>query len=303
MHADWAKGGESTVAAEPIFRVPLNVIDILPATVKKILKCDNDQTLLVVRNLDLVDLFAGKARISRWGELFNLQVAALDREFGQHLDLCTDLGFAHTLCTIMRVKTSGLVMMGPQCSSWVWLSRSTTRRSLTNPYGDTSVETVREGNQVNSRVAMICAICSMLGIAWAIEQPASSLFFHTDLMRAIVAEDNAWQRHFFMKAFGHSNSKPTLLFGVANFLAVLGTAFKQKSPCKRRRQEAARKAAKVPRKKRTKVPESVSVGPKAATKPKQRAKTCVDPNNNLCTVKVDPATGKKRVTGKRAKVS
>ena len=169
------------------------------------------------------------------GELLNFRVAAMDREFGSHFDLCSDIGFASTLCAVMRVKTTGMIMLGPQCSSWVWLSRSASRRSLANPYGDPSVASVAEGNVVNERVAMICAICSMLGIVWLVEQPASSLFFNTELMSMVVAKENAFQRHFFMKEFGHANSKPTLLFGVASFLSSLGTAFKKSQP-KRRRQ-------------------------------------------------------------------
>ena len=224
MHADWAT---ATTAPGSIFQVPVDVLNILPSSVRRILKCEEDQDLKVVRDIDLLDLFAGKARVARWGELLNFRVAAMDREFGSHFDLCSDIGFASTLCAVMRVKTTGMIMLGPQCSSWVWLSRSASRRSLANPYGDPSVASVAEGNVVNERVAMICAICSMLGIVWLVEQPASSLFFNTELMSMVVAKENAFQRHFFMKEFGHANSKPTLLFGVASFLSSLGTAFKK----------------------------------------------------------------------------
>ena len=99
----------------------MNVIDMLPSMVQRLLKCEHDRDLRVLRNLDIVDLFAGKARVARWGELLNLRVAALDREFGQRFDICTDLGLANTVCTILRVRESGMCMMGPQCSSWVWI--------------------------------------------------------------------------------------------------------------------------------------------------------------------------------------
>ena len=295
----------------------MNVIDMLPSMVQRLLKCEHDRDLRVLRNLDIVDLFAGKARVARWGELLNLRVAALDREFGQHFDICTDLGLANTLCTILRVRESGMCMMGPQCSSWVWLSRSVSKRSPGNPYGDCAVETVREGNQVNERVALICVICSMLGIKWLVEQPGSSLFFHTQLMGMVVAKENAFQRHFFMKDFGHTSSKPTLLIGVADFLSTLGKAFKRKEPKRRRKptepkkqtcEKKPRGSGKSARQKKAKATNQTS-GAKVGAKPKTKAqkprvsKSSSDQDTQLCTVNFNPATGKKAVTGKRDKAT
>ena len=42
---------------------------------------------------------------------------------------------------------------------------------------------------------------------------------------------------------------------------------------------------------------------KVPTKPRVKSENTPNPEHQLCTVKVDPATGKKRVTGKRQKVT
>ena len=279
--------------------MPPNIVEIFPSFVRKLLRCDDDLSLTVVRNLHVVDLFAGKARVARWSELLGLKTAALDRAFGSHLNLCTDEGLAITICTILRVRAVGLVMMGPQCSSWVWLSRSVTRRRADHPYGDDSLETVREGNLVNERVALLCAICSMLGIAWIVEQPSSSLFFHTNLMRCVKSKENPWFRHFFMKDFGHSAKKPTILMGVAPLLSALGTAFKPKEGPKRKKTEKKTKRCAADAKHKTEKRTKGRAKPSKA-KPNRGQDT---PGEALCTVKVNPITGKKVVTGKREKVS
>ena len=88
-------------------------------------------------------------------------------------------------------------------------------------YGDTDLSTVREGNLVNERVSLLRAICSMLKIASVIEQPASSFFFHTEMMRFPMAAPS------FHEGFWVQFQQSTLLFGVADFLRQSARNLKQ----------------------------------------------------------------------------
>lgn len=45
---------------------------------------------------------------------------------------------------------------------------------------------VREANTLNSNCALLCKAAHMLGITWLIEQPATSLFFDTPLMKEAI---------------------------------------------------------------------------------------------------------------------
>ena len=48
-----------------LYTVPAGIMDIIPVEVKRLLGCESNP-LVVVRNLNLVDVCAGKARLPRW---------------------------------------------------------------------------------------------------------------------------------------------------------------------------------------------------------------------------------------------
>ena len=118
-------------------------------------------------------------------------------------------------------------------------------------------------------------------------------------MRCVKSKENPWFRHFFMKDFRHSAKKPTILMGVAPLLSALGTAFKPKEGPKRKKNEKKTKRCAADAKHKTEKRTKGRAKPSKA-KPNMGQDT---PGEALCTVKVNPITGKKVVTGKREKVS
>ena len=54
-------------------------------------------------------------------------------------------GFCTAVIGVLRVVPSGLITMGPPCSSYVWVNRSTAKRSPDNPYGDEGRDYVLKG--------------------------------------------------------------------------------------------------------------------------------------------------------------
>ena len=144
--------------------MPEAVKNILPNSIRVILKCAKTEPLQVIRKLHIADLFAGKARISRWAELLSLKAVALDMSYSEHLNLLEDVGLALAVISIFRVKAGGLCVLGPQCSSWVWMSRGTTKRSPANPYGNKDIDCVAEGNRLNKRCGLIVTICFLCNV-------------------------------------------------------------------------------------------------------------------------------------------
>ena len=49
---------------------------------------------------------------------------------------------------VMRLKLGGLLWEAVVCSSFVFANSSNTKRSVTNPYGDTEYEQVAKGNMM-----------------------------------------------------------------------------------------------------------------------------------------------------------
>ena len=204
------------------WKVPGDVMELIPEQVREILTCTGDSPLVVLRNLDLVDICAGKARITRWALWANLQAVAIDRSYSPHLDINSNTGYAIALTAVLRTKPrTGLIFMGPQCSSWVWISRGTTQRSCENPDGHDGVQSVMEGNELNLRVGLMCMIATKLGIPWIIEQPSSSLFFETDTFKSVILATNAQRVHINLGDYGHLTRKPTLLLGTVPWLQTL----------------------------------------------------------------------------------
>ena len=58
------------------------------------------------------------------------------------------------LLTVLKMIPNGLVLLAPQCSSWVVASRGTSRRSIINPQGFLGYDFVRHGNKIMSRLVV-----------------------------------------------------------------------------------------------------------------------------------------------------
>ena len=158
-----------------MWTVPPDITSKIPMPCRVLLGCDA-KPLVVVRNFDFVDICAGKARITKWALTAGLTGAALDREYGEHTDLNTDIGLALAIVCVLRMVQGGLVFLACKCSSWVWMSRSSTQRSQDNPLGNQSAPSVIEGNMLNLHCSLLCCIAHRCLSKWVVEQPESSLF-------------------------------------------------------------------------------------------------------------------------------
>lgn len=261
---------EQTRALDPSMRdaawtVPASIVEHLPSRVRSLLGCTMSP-LVVLRTLDMVDLCAGVGRLARAAEMGGLLPCALDRAYADWLDFTTDEGLAVAAAAVLRVVPGGLCFAAPQCSSWVWVGRKTTGRSAASPLGNVDNPRVREGNVLNQHMALLCALASLAGITWVVEQPSSSLFFKTPAWVGLIQTTGARRLGFSMKDFGHPNNKATTLYGNASWLEGFGRT----GPSRKYRAEKGRKALSRPFVTKTKATGGKSVtGLKAMLKDSQ----------------------------------
>eukprot|EP00929_Paragymnodinium_shiwhaense_P057215 TRINITY_DN28631_c0_g1_i1.p1 TRINITY_DN28631_c0_g1~~TRINITY_DN28631_c0_g1_i1.p1 ORF type:complete len:312 (+),score=56.79 TRINITY_DN28631_c0_g1_i1:154-1089(+) len=269
-----------------LWTIPADLLQLLPTSVTERLASELGGTMQVARNLDCLDLFAGAARISWWGEKIGLNVCALDKKYGEHMDILTLAGYVLFIIATLRVRRGGLIFCGPQCSSWVWVGRSTTGRSKQDPMGNLSVESVVAGNTLNARLATLLLMAFSQGVTFVVEQPVSSLFFTTPVFSKLIAVTKAARVFFHMQDYGHDLQKGTVLYGTAAWLPDMAPVKTQKKgKAKSKPRAANRKVSKKP----------------AAQKPNKASKR--KPQKVMsCERRVDSVTGKVRVYGIKNKL-
>ena len=162
--------------------------------------------------LHCVEFFAGQGAVSRALQDRGWATAQFERD-GDPLtqDMLTIAGFVNAIALILRLQPGGLVWFGIVCSSWVWLSRGSTRRSIVNPSGNTARSCVRMGNVMTSRVMLLYEIASKLGHLVILEQPTSSLMHLYHHFQDLLDIVHVWRCRVCLGFFGGETEKPIFL--------------------------------------------------------------------------------------------
>ena len=93
------------------------------------------------------------------------------------------------------------------CSSWVWVARSTTRRSREHPEGDSRVHVVYQGNLIMKLTVAVLLVGFLRGCNIFIEQPCSSVMEFMEPMRSFVELIATSKVRTFLGAFGSTSPK------------------------------------------------------------------------------------------------
>lgn len=56
------------------------------------------------------------------------------------------LGFRKILTQVLKLKRGGLLVGGPPCGSWIWISRATSKRTQSFIFGNTQRSFVKDAN-------------------------------------------------------------------------------------------------------------------------------------------------------------
>ena len=182
-----------------------------------------------------LELFAGKQAISRQTQKFGFRAVALDKTYSDSpiMDLTTMDGFKHALSLAMRLGIAFTCWAAPVCSSWVWVSRSSTGRRATCPEGNLSCLSVREGNLQVKLTVTVLPVAFLRGAFVYVEQPCSSLMSLYEPMKSFIELIGKQRCRVALGAYGADSAKPIYIYtndpNIERFQKRIpgGTEFKQ----------------------------------------------------------------------------
>lgn len=136
-------------------------------------------------------------------------------------------GFKLLMQLILRIGKGGHVHLGTPCSSWIFLARSQSRRSLLQPQGPPAPQCrpslqryLKDHNALADITGSVVRMACALGLTYSVEQPRSSLLWSYPPVLAALAATTARNIPFFMSAFQGDSPKPLSMRGNAPWLVV-----------------------------------------------------------------------------------
>jgi hypothetical protein len=152
---------------------------------------------------------------------------------GQQFDFLGNSGFALAVNSAVRLAPGGLAPLGPTCSTWVFLSRGSTGRTMLFPIGWESCSGVRNANIMAARVCVIVMLITFYKAYVLLEQPTSSLFtlYPRWIMTLRILRSNGirmWRQLVHLGAFGAPSNKP--LHIISNCHALLSRLWRPLLP-------------------------------------------------------------------------
>ena len=165
-------------------------------------------------DLQSLELFAGKKAISRATQKFGFQACALDKTYSSEdiMDICTEKGFRHALQLDCRLMPGSTCWAAPVCSSWVWVSRSSSGRNARRPQGDTKISWVSQGNLQVKLTVTVLLVAFMRGAYVYIEQPCSSMMELFEPMTSFVKLIAQQKCRVTLGAYGAESAKPMYIY-------------------------------------------------------------------------------------------
>ena len=126
------------------------------------------------RNKHGAELFAGVKSIYHMMNGMNMlfQSFEYDDAHNGSQDLCFWLGFLNATRVILETMPHGFVWAAVVCSTWVFVSKSSTGRHINNM--GFNIPCCQYANNMVQRVCMLLELCTALSIYWIVEQPKSS---------------------------------------------------------------------------------------------------------------------------------
>ena len=174
------------------------------------------------QNVDWVEYFAGQKAVSRSmlsANLVTLSFELLDNAVTQNL--MHEAGMIYALYIALRVKDGGGSNTAPVCSTWVWVNRATSQRSVYRPLGSSSVPSVRLANTVVTRTMLLCWLFTSRKVFWVLEQPCNSLMEKHPRFAELAARIRVYRTTINMQDFGACSKKPTWIYSAHSFISEL----------------------------------------------------------------------------------
>lgn len=161
-----------------------------------------------------LELFAGDCSVTK-GEFKEGRTnsIALDiRHNPETMDLATPVGFLTACYHATCLRVGGGLLAAPVCSSFVFMSSGTSRRSMAQPLGEVKYPSVALGNLLCARTLVVLLIAASLQCWWILEQPQGSWMEVHPLFQQVLRLMEVWRHRLSMGSYGAPSEKPTWLY-------------------------------------------------------------------------------------------
>ena len=163
------------------------------------------------RSLHFMDFFAGVGVAGYTFTRAGYSADAYDVDLNPSQNITTRVGFFAALTMIMALFPTGLILLGPPCSLWVFMSQSVHQRTVMNAVGDIGKASVRAANCLVRNCTMLLAIAHCRGVFFILEQPSTSRMVHFPWVQALMAALRLKRIGTWMRCFGGSIPKASYL--------------------------------------------------------------------------------------------
>jgi hypothetical protein len=163
------------------------------------------------RDIDSLELFAGKAEYSNACARLHLRAVAYDKDYSDSKgtsdnDLTTEDGFIRAFNLVLRIVEHGALWAAPVCSTWGFVGRKGTFRSKDSARGDEENPRTRNANMMVYNLCLLLIAAYLRGVHLLVEQPHGSLMAHFWPFSAVI-KLMTHQVTTYLHAFGHLTMK------------------------------------------------------------------------------------------------
>ena len=166
------------------------------------------------QHLDALELFSGRAAVTTALREAGFRAYGydIDNHIGDQCNWLSSIGFVHALCCAIQLEHGAFSMNAPVCSTWGWINRATSGRTVCFPAGNVAAPSVAHANVMVSRMVIMLRILTAMGVWWVLEQPAGSFMFRHRRMQDFLRDNVVWRSVVHMATFGALTSKPSWLY-------------------------------------------------------------------------------------------
>ena len=161
----------------------------------------------MARDLDFLHLFAGDDAPGIAMQRMGRRAAALDVGNDPTEDIFTMAGMMWTGILAARLAPGGACHAGPECKSFVWITRHTSGRCK-HIMGDDTKAAVRRGNFATLLLSWLFTFLSTRGVFWMIEQPSSSVLHRMPAIQTLFAITQPYKLCTWIGAFSKTHNAP-----------------------------------------------------------------------------------------------
>lgn len=166
------------------------------------------------RDLHCLDLYGASMNIKQAWQGSGCTAASYDiKTGGQSHDVTRREGFMVLMDMGLRLMPRGVVVAGPPCSLFVFLSKSVHQRTEARPWGQLTNSKVRLANQIVKNTVVFIRLMLERGVWCVLEQPANSWMFKLPVFRSLISDFGLCRVSLWMGSYGHDLPKPTHLLG------------------------------------------------------------------------------------------